>query len=688
VPVTLTLRLGGEQQQFRPGEVIPIELEFDSAIPKRFVVDGATYDRIGRLHIDEFDIEPARSVVDPLSDYFAPGRGGLGGIRGMHVLGEKPAVVKLDLNEWLRIDRPGTYRLRVRSRRVTDESQRREGVAPVVVPVESNDVTLEILPRDPDWEAGQLATALRTLDSTGSSLDQTRSCRVVRFLGTDGAIDEMVRRFDAPSCGFHFIAGLYGAPNRSRVLEQMSRGVAAPDQAVSSGYLRTLAALSILRRHPELRAAGAARRDLEKADISALVDLLAASLPAKTGRARAAALLTLLEMRRIGEDEVRHAVAGAFHLLPAERQRTLLEFEWGRLSGSRMLPALRALAAGTAPTSTEVRDLALRRLYELAPDEGRPLVLAAIREPPPGATLEALGMLPDRELPQLDDDLVRNVEPPWGDAFTLRAQLLQRYGSAAVSSRVFSAVGQRLGSLACDPKAALIAYFLRVDPHLGTRLLEEALAERSTTGCYQMLLRAVARLRMTPALEAAALARLDDPDAELAANAIAMLGEFGSPAARDPLRRQFERWSERWTGRAEELRYSYAQKSPHAPHGMVEHALYSALGRARSWVTGPDELLELRALCVTETCRGQIDHMIAGARGLVVRVSRFERPDDCFCSVAQYDLRSMRELEDKLSQYPPGTPFVLDVSPLDPKTAAIVADRVTQIARRRGFAIR
>jgi hypothetical protein len=43
-PVTLTLRLGTDHQQFRPGEIIPIELEFNGAIPKRFSVDGVTYE--------------------------------------------------------------------------------------------------------------------------------------------------------------------------------------------------------------------------------------------------------------------------------------------------------------------------------------------------------------------------------------------------------------------------------------------------------------------------------------------------------------------------------------------------------------------------------------------------------------------------------------------------------------------
>jgi len=114
-PVTLTLRIPGDRRQFRPGEIIPIELEFDSAVPKRFVVDGATYDRSGRLSIDEFTVEPSDAVVDPLFDYFASSGAAFGGgLRGMHVLGEKPARITLDLNEWYHFDAPGSYALAVR----------------------------------------------------------------------------------------------------------------------------------------------------------------------------------------------------------------------------------------------------------------------------------------------------------------------------------------------------------------------------------------------------------------------------------------------------------------------------------------------------------------------------------------------------------------------------------------------
>lgn len=106
-PVTLTVRVVEGRRQFRPGEIIPIELEFSSPIPERFAVDGATYDRSGRLTIDEFHVAPLDAITNPMLDYFASVGGYIGGgLRGIGVLGGQPFVVKLDLNDWFRFDRP------------------------------------------------------------------------------------------------------------------------------------------------------------------------------------------------------------------------------------------------------------------------------------------------------------------------------------------------------------------------------------------------------------------------------------------------------------------------------------------------------------------------------------------------------------------------------------------------------
>src|SRR5258706_3647526 len=109
-PVTLMLRIAGDRNQFRPGEIIPIELEFRSSIPGRFVLDNATYDRSGRLRLDDYRIEPNDQVTDPMLDYFAASPGFVGGgVRGMPILDRTPVVVEQALNHFFRFDQPGHY---------------------------------------------------------------------------------------------------------------------------------------------------------------------------------------------------------------------------------------------------------------------------------------------------------------------------------------------------------------------------------------------------------------------------------------------------------------------------------------------------------------------------------------------------------------------------------------------------
>lgn len=83
-------------------------------------MDGATYDRSGRLSLEAWTIEPNEAVVDPMLDYFASVGGVIGGgIRRMDTIGATPVAVRVVLNEWFRFDLPGTYELSAIPQRVT-----------------------------------------------------------------------------------------------------------------------------------------------------------------------------------------------------------------------------------------------------------------------------------------------------------------------------------------------------------------------------------------------------------------------------------------------------------------------------------------------------------------------------------------------------------------------------------------
>jgi hypothetical protein len=718
-PVTLTLRLADNRRQFRPGEIIRFELTFESTIPRRFVADGATYDRSGRLTIDEFRLAPIQLVTDPMLDYFATVRGYIGGgLRSMGPLGEKPFTVTLELNDWFRFDTPGTFTLAVRSSRVSDETQRTT-TSPSILPVESNAITFEVLPRDPRWEDAELRRALQLL-SEPRGRDSRDGCRILRFLGTRAAVDEMIRRFADEDCQFDFNAGMFVAPDRAHVVDRLEAGLRASEQPVTETYLRTLATLSVYAKQPALRPAQTAdakgrlnaggelsrRPELVQAELERYAKILASALPLKTATARAVSAaeyaaylrresafakgyggtgsLTATPRGSAASAAARQQLVAAFPALPELRQRRVLEYEWGTVAGTGMLPVLRGLADG----SGTLADLALRRLYELAPEEGRPRILAAISQPYAGATLKTLGALPDAVLPELDGDIARRIELNITD---IGMALLYRYASPAVAPRMLQRLGGAIGRLACIPQTYALAYFLHAAPQEGPALLDRAFTSRDGTGCYQSVLHELARLRMTPELEARAIAALDDEDLRVVQSAVALLGRFGSPAAVPALRSHFDGWQRQWRGRASELRYNPAlggANQPGATNAGLESAYLRALGAGQGWLTDARDLSELRDFCVTDSCRTSADALLIPAGETAISIFRFDGEKDLLARLAQYEFDSLATLGQKLSQYPAGTTFTLQVLTGDIGQARAVTADVTAWAAKQGFSVR
>src|SRR5260370_11293645 len=72
------LRISTSSAKFYTGEVIPLDLAFSSAIPKRYQINLARYDRSGRMSYEQFIAEPKEATRDPLYLYFNSTAGFLG----------------------------------------------------------------------------------------------------------------------------------------------------------------------------------------------------------------------------------------------------------------------------------------------------------------------------------------------------------------------------------------------------------------------------------------------------------------------------------------------------------------------------------------------------------------------------------------------------------------------------------
>src|SRR5262249_44579790 len=154
------------------------------------------------------------------------------------------------------------------------------------------------------------------------------------------------------------------------------------DQRVSNSFLDTLAVLAVYVAHPEYRPPQTAdnkgrlspsgelarHRELVDAEIARYRAAVFASLTEKAGPARALTLADELEADPQAGEDLRHQLTLVFSDLPVERQQALLEYSWNQLTNPEMLPVLRTLVANGPPVNALLGDIALSRLYRLAPD--------------------------------------------------------------------------------------------------------------------------------------------------------------------------------------------------------------------------------------------------------------------------------------------------------------------------------
>lgn len=671
--VDLTVRIENGRRRFSMGEVIRLQLSFSSRIPDRYRLELRDYDRSGRLNVDRPIVAPSEATIDPLEDYFHSGIFGFigGGIsRPPTVLGQDPVAVSMVLNEHVRFERPGRFRLFVVSGRLHSVGE----FSPL--PVTSNVVDVDIVPADPAWEQRRIAESTRALRDGGDGAAVDAACRFLRFLGTTAAVDAILDHYPvvSRSCRYAFSLGLRGAPPafRAHIAREMTLRLTLPDYPVRSSYLGALAFLNWMARHPDHAASAGtplasseARRSAHDAKLDESFEDLADALPAKEGRALAISAMTLIRHRGLPVPEtlrrkaevLRPRLPAVFDLLADKEQHTLLDYNWGAIRHPGLLPVLRRIVdrpAGNPRRREPVRDAALRRLYEMAPAEGRRRILREIRSGDSTLDVATLGMLPDPTLPELESELLTQLETaPDAD---LPGRLLARYASSAVLPGVVRWLRASLDGRACRPLHALLAYSLRLSPDDGLPLVREALSRRSGTGCYRSVLKNVADLHSHPGLAALATEALEDADPEVVRNAAETLQDHGTAEAKGALWNQLTQ------------RYAQAVRQGRDPADRrlselsrsgwrTQRALADALADGQGWRLDLDELSRLRDH-VHEADRQQLTTRMRQAMlAPVIRVGRIGPSERLDFWVEPYHPGSLTRLQQKLLQFPAGTRF-------------------------------
>ncbi len=432
-PAAVSFVISAAKSDFYLGEPIPLQLSFTSTQPNAYRAETRLQDRVGRQNgTEEFLVDPVALTEDPLRGL--PGEtGGMGGISGGDItLSGTPFAFEKLLNDWVRFRKPGTYRIAILSRRVAQVADPRQ------VEMVSNVITLNLAAAPAAWVKDQIAQADRILDAPADPNEEARQRRLragqtLRCLDSPEAAAELARHLgpgtDVDSWSLNL--GVLGSPYRKQLLPLLEARLVAPDQPVWGRYLDTLAQLSefasfggAMSPFPAdaalqgaWRVESGRREAFREGKRKEYVAQLTASLPAKQPEARAVSSNTLIESasRNGGDTALTPSMASLliadFPNLPERMQINLLESRLDIIRSPAMLPALREIYERTQEPrpSPALADLAVRRIYDLAPDEGRRIILSQLAQPNSRLTLETLQLLPDRSLPELND----NWYPVW-----------------------------------------------------------------------------------------------------------------------------------------------------------------------------------------------------------------------------------------------------------------------------------
>ena len=376
--------------------------------------------------------------------------------------------------------------------------------------------------------------------------------------------------------------------------------------------------------------------------------------------------------------QLRSEMPRIFPQLPAGTQSSLLDFWWEQIRSPEMVPVLRTMYD---TTSDFTRGTYLKLIADVDLKLARELVMEDMRRPNPTLLYDEIDIFSDEFLPIMDNTLASGLaDSAHQGAPSLRtfAMLIQRHATSSIASKV-EAVYTGLGSVDCSARAQLIAYFLRVDFEFGKSALEkiESPSDRhDNNGCALSAL-SIALEKGLPRVEDLAIARLQNADPYLAAAAAGSLQSAGSAAAEKHLLNRLTGWHTRWQGQANELR-----ETQNEGEAQLGTALIEAIARGKAWLTNGEKLRDLRSLCVTrEQCERIATYQCKWEKTPELEIIVFDHAQ-VWPHIAQYEMRSLSQLWQKLIQFPGGTTLTL-VPQFGPDQAGH-ADRIVAEVKKFG----
>lgn len=635
------LHLGtvGGQKEFHLGEPIPVTLDFEVKGPQSFQI--STDIRLRHLRPqapDEFSATPADGWVDPLKDLtwtmdsMVPSTGSWGSA-SLEVL--HPFHIERDLNEFIVFLKPGRYVVHATSARVAGSGK----------PMDTNDVVLNILPRDEAWTAREFASAKATLEAGKPPKEPERifymdkenaqvdAVRRLRYLETEQAARYLVSIYGrGRRCDQEIEYALLASTYREAIVDEFERQMADPDLIITQSYVIPLT--EVKARLLEHQQGHSLSQEDWKRLGNALDKRVLEIASHKNPEAKADTYFYLFEVGSgdlRGSPEVLRRLAALLPSASPGVAQQVITMDWEKMSSVRkqILPFLKEAVARSWPQfNPSVAGLALLRLAEMDPQAASD---AALRE-----LLSGEARIGDPELLELSLRASRLLDQ------ALLAQYQQgkpveariaRFASADVKDDLWRAWSAKPGwngerQICVTP---LFAYFFRVDPAAAAERLAE-FRKAGGNACTALDFSGLERQLMSSGLERQLMADTKSRNPNIQRAACRMLSVGGSHAALPTLFDAMEEAS------------------------GLKQELIAAVLKGRGWVLTDSDYARL-----TRDCAGT---------GMCPEIERLQRESRPPYTLRLFDLNARRgvwlvnhevdsltDLDSILAQLPAGTAF-------------------------------
>ena len=651
------------QSTFRVGERIPLKLTFSSPNDTEYLIAPLVRGRGDEFDCNRFEVvSPAAGWSDPLEMYFNQDLILTGhGWRWPPLPKSKPVEATVNLNEWIRFDQPGDYTVKVTSFCVSRVDHAKFASL-------SGTIKLEIVPATPEWQDEKFKSIKPHLDVLDDQFEGARAD--LKYLATPAAIDEMTLRLRSEKYNFadQCKIGLEGLPPamRETAIASMNKRIAEPDFPINSWFFSTLSFLHVTPGSEK----ESIRKQREAID-PVIWSAIFSAVTRKTPAARAETVQTLLDHgRTILTPEVNRKMASLLKLsfldLDSRSQEDDLRAEWDRLKSPEFLPTLRKIARPPAQGENDrqqIRGLALKRWHELDPEGAHREIVAQIGSASPTLDAKSVAFLPEEQFPQF--------EPIWAQALLdtndqwrvqVLGSLLVRFGTGAATSQMIAKLDEKSVN-PCQAHIEALAYLARFSPDLARERLRREVATNEGK-CGTGLLRLISEITTAPALNDLAVENLNSPDPETVIGAVRYLPLYARKEDEAPLWRRYEEWTAAYQGNADLLDKSGPDWDKNFASSEIGSELGNALIRGQGWFADTDLIARVLQRCVGERMCKQLKD----DAHLAVSPYQLDIPDSTNSmislaydgvGVAQYQTRSLKLFDEKISQFPTGSKFVL-----------------------------